>query len=950
MSSAQVGAMLRHIRKLAPVPPDHELPDYRLLERFALDRDEAAFAALLRRHGPMVLSVCRGVLHDAHDAEDAFQAAFLLLAQKAGSLQRREAVSGWLYRVAYHTALRARANAARRKVLEKRAVAMPSADPVLEMNLRELRAVLFEELEGLPEKQRAPLVLCGLEEKSLEEAARLLGWTKGAVKGRLQRGRELLRVRLRRRGLELPAALSATALALGSSSSRVSAGLAESTLRAAVQVMAGGVVAGTVSTQVANLVLGASQSTFTTKAQIATALVLAVSISATAFGVMRHRAPAADEPAAAQSQAQRPPSQNDRPPPAAQPKPEVEKDREVRGQVLGPEGHPVSGAKVYLASSGTEEQTVPEKATSGPDGRFRFTVSSSTLDKSAAPRSGAQVMAVAEGYGCDWVKVGAADEDLILRLVKDEPINGRILDPDGKPVVGAKVTVKGVSAANDENLGAYLTEARQGYGYAFAKYWEGPLPGRPAAFTTDADGRFRLTGAGRERLVHFRVEGPAIAYSYLGPVMTRPVATIVDPKGRHIYGASFDYVAFASRPIRGVVRDKESGKPLAGVSIGHYHNNPPKTVTDKEGRYELLGLAKARQYMLDVRPADGLYFHRRVRLPDAPGLDALTADIELTRGLTVRGRVTDKATGKPIAGARIEYHPLGGNTYANQLDNVSKPCAETTTGPDGRYLITVLPGPGAIGVISPRQDAYMPAWVSLPERQHFFKTPLVDDNGEDFLTVAGGANSFGAIGQNSYHALVLIEPGEKEERLVKDAALERPQERKGRVVGPDGQSLTGVTVIGLSPYFPGDSTAERLAGDEFIIRGVNPRAQRRLVFCHKDKKLGFYLKDLRAEAPGRVTVRLQPCGSISGRVVDQDGRPVTGMRLHVPGMALHSTGDGQWVTTDREGRFRAEGLVAGQVYWVWDASGSFPRVFAKVEVEPGQHKDMGDITMTERRQ
>src|SRR5690242_15246290 len=109
MSSTQVGAVLGYVRQLAAGRKDDELPDPLLLERFALGRDEAAFAALLRRHGPMVLGVCRSVLRDPHDAEDAFQAAFVLLAQKAGAIHRREALSGWLYRVAYHVAVRARA-------------------------------------------------------------------------------------------------------------------------------------------------------------------------------------------------------------------------------------------------------------------------------------------------------------------------------------------------------------------------------------------------------------------------------------------------------------------------------------------------------------------------------------------------------------------------------------------------------------------------------------------------------------------------------------------------------------------------------------------------------------------------------------------------------------------------------------------------------------------------
>jgi RNA polymerase sigma factor (sigma-70 family) len=295
MNSARVGVVLGYVRKLAAARKEDDLPDHQLLERFALSQDEAAFAALLKRHGPMVLGVCRSVLHNLHDAEDAFQATFLVLARKAGSIHRREAVGSWLQRVAYHLAADAQAEAARRRALERRAAAMPPADPVLDLTVRELRRVLHEELRQLPEEYRAPLVLCCLEEKSLEEAARLLGWTKWAVKGRLQRGRERLRARLRRRGLELPVGLFATALALSSASGRVSAMLADSTLRAAVKVAAGqGVSAGLVSAEVAALVQGASKTMFCGKAEMLAVLLLIVGVAAGAFGVVRHRARAAD--------------------------------------------------------------------------------------------------------------------------------------------------------------------------------------------------------------------------------------------------------------------------------------------------------------------------------------------------------------------------------------------------------------------------------------------------------------------------------------------------------------------------------------------------------------------------------------------------------------------------------------------------------------------------------
>lgn len=173
------------------------LTDGELLRRFAQRHEEAAFSALLRRHGPMVLSVCRRVLRRTHDAEDAFQATFLVMVEKAQELRRPELLSNWLYGVAYRTALHARRRAARRSEREREAAAMCSdAASDREIESRELRRVLDEELHRLPQKYRAPLVLCYLEGKTNEEAARLLGWPSGSMSYRLARGRELLRGRL----------------------------------------------------------------------------------------------------------------------------------------------------------------------------------------------------------------------------------------------------------------------------------------------------------------------------------------------------------------------------------------------------------------------------------------------------------------------------------------------------------------------------------------------------------------------------------------------------------------------------------------------------------------------------------------------------------------------------------------------------------------------------------
>ena len=195
MTSAQAGLVLHHLRRLAGTPRAAQPPDWQLLARFTAQRDESAFADLVRRHGPMVLNVCRSVLRHEQDAEDAFQATFLVLARKADSIRRPEAVAGWLYEVAYRVAVKAQADAARRRAREREAAPLAPADPTLDMTLRDLRRVLHEELRRLPDKYRLPLVLRYLEGRSHEECAGLLGWGKDTFRGRLDRGRETLRRR-----------------------------------------------------------------------------------------------------------------------------------------------------------------------------------------------------------------------------------------------------------------------------------------------------------------------------------------------------------------------------------------------------------------------------------------------------------------------------------------------------------------------------------------------------------------------------------------------------------------------------------------------------------------------------------------------------------------------------------------------------------------------------------
>ncbi len=247
------------------------LTDGQLLGRFVATRDEASFAALVRRHGPMVLGVCRRVLHDAHDAEDAFQATFLILARKAGSVVQRESLGCWLYQVAYHTALEASEANARRRARERpmNDVPHPAVAPAEAVDWLPL---LDRELSLLPEKYRAAIVLCDLEGQTRKEAARLLKVPEGTLSSRLATGRQMLAKRLAASGVALSGGALAVALSQGVASAQMSASLLNGTVKSAALV-AVGQLAG-VSTPAVTLMEGVMKAMFLKKLRLAIGMTL----------------------------------------------------------------------------------------------------------------------------------------------------------------------------------------------------------------------------------------------------------------------------------------------------------------------------------------------------------------------------------------------------------------------------------------------------------------------------------------------------------------------------------------------------------------------------------------------------------------------------------------------------------------------------------------------------
>ena len=255
MAGASSREVLRHLNTLFQCGAAGQLSDAELLEQFVAGRDEAAeaaFAALVERHGVMVLGVCRRVLGNRDEAEDAFQATFLVLARKAAAIARREQLASWLHGVARRAALDARARATRQKAREKRLGAMLPVEPPDQTMASELRIILDEELARLPERHRAAIVLCELEGLSRRDAAVRLGVSEGTLSSRLARAKSRLRDRLTRRGFALSAAALASVLPPGCPRGDITPFTVDSTIRVATLVAAGSSLAGVVSTSVVN--------------------------------------------------------------------------------------------------------------------------------------------------------------------------------------------------------------------------------------------------------------------------------------------------------------------------------------------------------------------------------------------------------------------------------------------------------------------------------------------------------------------------------------------------------------------------------------------------------------------------------------------------------------------------------------------------------------------------
>jgi RNA polymerase sigma factor (sigma-70 family) len=949
--------LLRHIRRLASTSETDQVSDAALLDRFIAERDQRAFTALVERHGAMVLRVCRWVLGNADDAEDAFQGTFLVLARKAAAVRPREALAAWLHGVARRVALETRA--ARTRYHEtgplREAPADGRADPLAELSARELLTIIDEEIQRLPEQYRLPLIMCCLGGRSLEEAARQLGWTSGSVKGRLERGRARLHDRLVRRGLTLSAALAVVEASRATASAAVLARLVVRTIPGAVAFGAGQAMVTGVSTSAVAVAGRAVKAMALPRLTMAAALLL--TLAALGAGIALHRklpeptsrtqdsSPRADL-AVLQKPIQHAPEpfwdQSDVP-------------IDVRGHVLDPHGKPLAGAELYVGYSvrrvvrtampvnalagQARPEPYPRRATTGADGQFHFRFATSELDPRLLDDARPAVLAMAAGYGPEWAEIGpSAVGDLKLQLVNDLPVSGRVLDPDRRPVAGAKLVVQAIYSGPVDKLACFL---KGDYMAGWApRGWKGPLPGNAPPIITDDDGRWSCGGLGRDRIAAFALEGPGVPQTFLN-VATRPGEE--PAPASQVHGPAFDYLAPRGRTIRGTVRDYATRKPIAGVTLSFRPGNATvRTGTD--GRFEIFDYSQKVGYGLVAQPEAGQgYFANQTCVREEAGAAELTEDLFLVRGIALSGRVTNQSTGKPPKTARMEYYPLSSNQHTQRIScSGIIPASTATVRPDGCYSLAVLPGPGFIGVVaSPRED-YAAAdvttkeWAELIWQQRALLSPYNRSDLDPCVSIALGLGHNGDLNIKQYHALALIHLPQEAQSRVLDLPLQSAQTALGTVLGPDGQPLSGVDVVGLTSL----RDRELLEGASFMVSGLNPQGSRVLFFQHRGKKLGKVVT-VQGNAAQPVTVKLEACGTVKGRLVDERGNPVPGVRVW---LSEDASPGGEGAKSDNLGRFQMT-LFPGQKY-SW---GLWPHLLSKefltVQVGAGQVRDLGDLAV-----
>jgi RNA polymerase sigma factor (sigma-70 family) len=903
MAATREGTVLRQVCGLA-APRGGDVTDGVLLARFRAGRDEAAFAALVRRHGAMVLGVCRRVLGNADDAEDAFQATFLALARKAAAVRAGESVGGWLYRVAYHAALKARQRAAKRRCREGHAAARQPADPLQEITGRELLALLDEEVQRLPQRCRTPLVLCLLEGQTRDEAARKLGCSVSTLHRRVEEGKERLRLRLARRGMALSSAL----LAAGVGRAAVPAALAAAATRTALLTASGRSVPAALAGLVPTAMRGGA-------ARLAGLLgvVVVAGMAAAGIAMLGARGPVAAAPTAVK----------DGPAPG-KPADRDSKQVALAGRVFDEGGKPLAGAEVTILglprdADALSPRLLDPKAVArtrtDENGRFRV------AERPEALAGYREVYALAgkAGQGLTWSRV-RPDAETSIRLSHEKVIRGQLLDVQGQPAVGVRVGVgwlgtSGAGSLRDTRLGAQAAEQ-------FTPW--------PAAATTDRNGRFVLHGLNPDLMGYVFIEDDRFTPHYV------EIQTGAAHRQQEIRA-----VLAPAQVLQGVVTAQDTGKPVPHASVNYNSGANPDlsiamgpgghTEADERGRYRLHLLAGKLYTVTTSAPEGQPYLRSEVTFRWPQGVVKHSLNIALPHGVLIRGKITEAATGRPVAGAVVHD---AAHLWIHFVE----------TGPDGTFRFVVPPGRGHLLVKGPG-NAYIATEVTHNE-------------------LLSGKRS----GHRIYpDAVIAFDARAGAEVCEVKAQLRRGVTVRGRVVGPDGKPVAQGVWFCYNQMQPGVATwfgaAMTFQDGAFELHGCDADQMYPVSILDPVNQTGATVHIAPREAGGRpVTITLAPCGRAVARLVDRRGKPRVrpGPIFYVVarpgGRGIEDDSDfvanvdrthypNGRVDPDPSGRCTYVALIPGTTYTILD---NRIRPLRKFAVKPGETLDLGDIVIDQQ--
>ncbi len=787
--------------------------DRELLRRFANLQDQAAFESLFTRHGNMVLAAARRILGNTHDAEDVCQAAFILIAKKAATHRWQPSIAAWLHRTAHLLALKSRTAAARRVRREERAGSRMPNNPLTEMSGQELLAVLDEELLALPESLRAPLVLCYLQGATRDEAAERLGIPLGTLKNHLERGRDQLHAALVRRGLSLSTVLLGMMLTR-SSSSGASELLSHKTATAAASVAAGRPIAEAVSGSVCQMVEGGFRTMVSTKVKAILAVLLLGGLVAST-GAIAGRA-GDDKTPVKEPKAT-----------VAKPSPQIDSSNpptagdEMRVLVLGPQGKPLSKATVYVGIWTNEKEFKYKReieTDAAGTARVQLPKTFFILRLWANKKSFASLFA-------NWEQAELASgkgvpAEYAFRLEKAVTAGGRVMDPAGKPVAGARVQVE------------IINDLKPPHGDGRVRYDTHLAYGTDAA-VTDANGRWHIDNV---------PDTPGVE---LWLLVSHP-DFVSEPNGTAAKALGFTTAMLRAGTaklalkrgviVRGRVTDP-AGKPVKNAIVIHgddpYGDRMPSSfVTDDDGRYRLPALPPGTRSLTVIAPGWAPQM-RKVNLKD--GLPA--QDFRLAAGKPVKLRFVDSA-GKPVPNARVFLKEWRNSKSIYSDHNPNHPN---------------LPGTG----ISPKADAAgLWVWPAAPDDPVKISV-YADGFAKHDLEVAGG----------SAELQVVLKTERRFTGRVTDAVTGKP--------------IPAFTIIPVDVFGGDNVVVERYnaaAGKngrlDFLVTRSDIPTRVRI------EAAGYRTQDgpefrIGVDSVLKRDFRLQPSAPLTGVVLDIDGKPAS---------------------------------------------------------------------------